>query len=509
MVGLLAEAASPRVANARCHASCERLMESRLKATVCGACLVSDGPAAWLFKTASQPEGALTDLDWAVRWEAWQRKAGGPEAARRALVERGAKAPHERTLHCTTLAHVSAAAPGTDGGLGATCLEAARRGLEAELLSTEAWQRNDALAHAPRALGVPVGRFVLDALEGKHPAAAFIAWQALVAAEDHAGPTAAALLTAQATGRDAAAMNQLLQRAAQEVDLQRSALDGSDDTRRREAIRALTPYSPWTRAALEPLVLGPRAADAQLAARALARGAGQPLGDFAQAVVSDPATSPALRSAWLTVLSHSGPSACEGVLRGLATDRTRPDELRRQALGALAACARGAAVPLIEQVAAEPALALRAAAIAAAGNVPRNARATALVDRALEDPEPLVLRAALQAANAAGLAPTRYAAFSQHADDGVRADALGALLRARPLEAAAAVCGCVEKDLSALVRAACAEHLGAAGTPGLQARATLARAAEHDPDPRVKMAAAAALRRLPGAVPLPSEPRPP
>ena len=56
----------------RCWSACERnVVDPRLRATACGACLTSpDDGAAWLTRLPAPPPHLLEDEDWQVRWAA-------------------------------------------------------------------------------------------------------------------------------------------------------------------------------------------------------------------------------------------------------------------------------------------------------------------------------------------------------------------------------------------------------------------------------------------------------
>jgi HEAT repeat protein len=269
----------------------------------------------------------------------------------------------------------------------------------------------------------------------------------------------------------------------------------ADALQRRKAVQSLRGYGPLARRELERALSDPDRQVRREAARGLAEAEGVALRLAAERRLEGKDATTA--RPWLEVMVHE--KGCAAFLLGAANDRGLPPALRGDALALLADCEEGSrerADTLAPYLRDSEAL-VRAGAVRALGALPsRNPDVADATTRALEDPAPEVVAAAL-----AVVAGQRQSTRGDDAADllgshhpVVRAAAARALESIGRAAHAKGLAECLREDPVADVRVAAAQALGRIGGP--LAAAALSDAVTRDPDTHVKHVSREGLRRL-------------
>jgi hypothetical protein len=519
LVVLLATGQSAGTGAKDCWMSCQRhVVDSALRARACGACLSGGRVDAWvpaLEGLRPAPREALAsarkDPDWRVRWASVRvdaRLRGTPE--RRLLAEWVATTAASADLDaCLTAARAAAEAGQSSAdflkGAGPRGPDAAarvwarrdaiRQALELELYAREVQARSAALLHLAGFLGRPPARVVLEALASRPETTDAIAASALKAVAERRGTSVGRLLLDEARQADEARVNRLFAVYSRELEALRPALAAVDVLERRKAVLALRVYGPLARQELERALGDTDRAVRRDAARVLAEAEGLALRLAAERRLA--AGDAARARPWLEAMARE--KDCAAFLLDAAGDGALPAALRGDALTMLVDCGEGVReragtlVPYLR----DKEVPVRAGAVRALGALPsRSAEVEGATVRALEDPAPEVVAAALEVVaswrqvswgdEAAGLLGSEHPV--------VRAAAARALEQIGRAPHVKGLSACLREDPVPDVRVAAALALGRIGGP--QAAAALSDAAARDPDTHVQHVSRQGLRRL-------------
>lgn len=504
-----------------CRTTCERtLPQGPLKVRVCARCAVAGATdrgawAAALGEQTSAPSlaiaAALAVEDWAVRYgavRALARLAGSSEARQLALHVVEAR-PGGVTQACATLAHVAGqtrlspkgllSRAGTVGVSAVAICDRQRRAvvaaLELELYDGRPTRQREALEHLAWLKGEPAIGVLIEAMRWRPSETDPIAAGVLISRAEAGGPPVGREILSAGVPLDPSTVNRLLTVLARLVDEARAKLSRERVGETLEAIAALSNLGPLGASALEPLVTWADPSIRAAAARALARGEGRSVVQAARARALSRRTLEEARG-WLEVAAAPSEEGCVELLQDLAKSEAVGLALRAAALGALGRCAGGHGFTAVRPYLRSAHAPLRVAALEALVFMPREREGTVAATRALEDPEPGVVVAALAlladrgAREHVGLVGAKL----EHADSRVRAAACAALGRLGATSAVAALGQrLVMAGEQAEVRMAAVRALTALGGPG--AVAALARVA-NDSHGAVAAEARAGLRRL-------------
>ena len=521
---LLAPAAraQPRSAGAACRESCERYVrDARLRANACKVCLLGAADrGGWVEALlAQQPDAKvlaplLEDADWALRWASVRAQAkarGATEATW--LAGWVAQAQGEALLKaCETALHAAGARKETAGALlarggaqgppaAARCWaqkDALRARVQKGLFAQEGWAQREALLHLAAFLEVPPARVALDAVKASDPLGDELLAQLLLWLASEGGPPAGAGLLAVARPDEGPAVDRLLARWAPRVDRERARLASEHEADRRDAVAALAALGPLGARELEGALQDPSPRVAVAAARGLARGEGRTLAALVdQRLSPEGGASEQAQVTWVELLGRAQEPGCHARLGQVLSDARHADAVRAAAARALAHCGDKGALAALRPALAAPQPVVRAGAVEALGLLPRAGEAPSLVATALKDPEPQVQAAAARAAGELRLGPRALdlAGLLESGAPPVRLAAAQALAKLAAPAASSALARALAQDTDAAVREACALAL-AEVPPTTAALEALTRAAGADPERKVKLAAAAALRRL-------------
>nr|WP_225937160.1 HEAT repeat domain-containing protein [Myxococcus sp. RHSTA-1-4] len=500
--------------------SCQRhVVGSAQRARACGACLSGGRVDAWVSALEGMrpaPREALAsarkDADWRVRWAAVRMDAklrGTTE--RRLLAEWVASTPASADLDaCLTAARAAAEAGQSSAdflkGAGPRGPDAAarvwarrdaiRKALEVELYAEEVPVRGAALLHLSGFLGRRPARVVLDAMESRPESTDEIIAGALKAVAERKGTSVGRLLLDEARPADEARINRLFAVYSHELEALQPALAVADPLQRRKAVLSLRVYGPLARRELERALGDTDRAVRRDAARALAQAEGLATRLAAERRLE--AGDAAAARPWLEAMARE--KGCAAFLLSAAGDRALPAALRGDALAQLVDCDEGSrervgslAAYLNDAEAPVRAGALRALG-ALASRHPEVVVGAAV--RALEDPSPEVVAAALEVVasqrqssrgdEAAGLLGSEHPV--------VRAAAARALEHIGRAPHVKGLATCLREDPVADVRVAAAQALGRIGGP--HAAAALSDAAARDSDTHVQHVSREGLRRL-------------
>jgi hypothetical protein len=507
----LSGSASGQSRGSRCWSACERnVTDARLRATACGACLTTpDDGAAWLSRLPAPPPHLLEDADWQVRWAALlteARKTKGTAAHQLALWLKTAQGEEVRRA-CLTAVHAAGALKSSLAALLAAdppavqaCAARARElteALQVDLYAEDAPTRREALTHLARAFERAPARVVLDAMPGHPPAFDELLLDTLASWSVEADVSPAASLMAAAAPADVPTMNRVLAVYARRRDAARPLLQSPEEMVRRQGLTQLTELAPLSEAELLQALADPVPGLRLAAARGLARGERRSLAAMAEGRLSGekPAT-PAQQLVLLGLVGDRHEADCAPVVLATFRDQTRSAELRRRALAVAASCSWTEASSEVESALNGPGEVERSAAIAALGFAPKSEQLTERLSRALDSPEPTSRIAACQAIAQqrwrGGTA--RLTTVAADADPEVRSEALRSLVALDAPGIEAKLGTALEKDSSAVVRAAAAGLLARFSSP--RSVSALSQASRNDTDPNVKLVAAQSLRKL-------------
>ncbi len=455
---------------------------------------------------------ALTDEDWRVRWAAVRAEAkvrGVPE--KQSLAEWVASVPASAQLvACLTAARASAEAglppqgflkgAGPKAGAALERIKARqddiRGALEVELYAQSLQERGRALAHLSTFLGLPPARVVMGAMASRPESVDEAVAQALFHVAELQRSSVGRMLLEVAKPEDEALVNRLFAVYSRELEALQPELAAADLTARRSAVFSLKRYGPL---ATKELTRAMEDADRLVrhhAARGLAEAEGLTVLDAARRKLRPEAGLSALRP-WLEVVTREKEGAA--LLLAVAEDARQPADVRGEAVARLGECEDGGKEQRFRRLApflqhAEPRV--RAGAVRALGAMPRGNEAVEAVTRALEDPAPEVLVAALD-----GVAALRQASRGDTAarllgspSAEVREAAARALEFIGRASHTPGLVTCLKGDASAAVRVAAARSLGVLGGP--QAVGALTEALQQDKDTHVQHVAREALQRL-------------
>jgi HEAT repeat protein len=455
------------------------------------------------------PRAAFADEDWQVRWAAVRAEA----AARTITLSRRASewietAPtQERAIACAT----AALGAGLFGKTLFSFLENEPSALKAcqviersvleecqtELLLVDQVRALEALSATSTAFERSHGRIVLDTLANRSAEATERLAQLLIEAATRSGTPAGRALLEAAKADDEKAMNRLLEVYATLRDRQRPLLSSTDRDARRQAVHALAAIAPLSAPELSSALADAEPSVRMAAARALARGEGRSIVEAALARFAPQGTTSASeKRRWLILLADVDDPACPGFTRSIWKDATQPDAVRADALVSLAGCARKESLADLDEASRLPNAVVQQGVMRAVLELPREPAVVGLVETALTSSTPEVLVAATTAIAAHRLAAlsNRVQALVGHSDPTVRKSSLSALSSLDARKAQPVVITALAKDRDISVRATCAHLLADSGGP--LAVSALVNTVKSDPNPHVKSAASASLRRL-------------
>jgi len=485
--------------------------DARLRAVVCGRCFTDADRGSWAAALGDHSDvtdkaltGLLDDADWAVRWGGVRSIAKRKQDTEGHVLSEWVKSTPDKA--CSTAVHVAGAKKQTVAAVvqpaaAALCWErraALTRELEIEMYSDAVTVRLEAVSHLAAFLERPVARVVLDAMKSRPPETDDLSAGLLVEAAHLGGPPAGkAVLDLKKAAADEPLVNRLLAIWSKRIDAARPLLQAVDKSGRREAIRQLAEVAPFSAPELESALEDADPANRRAAAIALAKGEGESLATYARRKL-DPQVQvpPAARLKWIAATGSSQDPACEATLRAAYGDERHDETIRAAALPALADCAGVKAFDLLERAQASKAPALRAGAVLALVNLPREPKTARSLAVALADSDPNVLAAAARAVGELRQHPltARVVALLDHGDAGVRREAILTLSLLDTKAAVPRISRALTDDASAPVREAAAKALGELGTsPAVPA---LISASESDKDAKVKFVAAESLRKL-------------
>jgi hypothetical protein len=513
--------ASPRGASGatECWMSCQRhIQDASLRGKICKTCVTQGGPDAWVLPLASlkpvpqEPlRSALKDDDWRVRWAAVRATAKSRGVSEpQALAEWVAATPDAADLPaCLTAARAAAEADRTPaaflqraGEKGSATLarlqarrDAIRQALEVEVYAENPNAGERALAHLARFRNVSPARAALDAMNGRPEDSDAVVAAALRAIAERKGASVGKMLVEAAQGTDKAHVDRLFAVYSRELQaLQADLASGEVDTRRR-AVSSLRLYGPLAQRELEKALLDTDAQVRQRAARGLAEAEGLTVPQAVSKRLQSGADLQAQRP-WLELLARD--KNCQVTLLAVATDAKQPAPVRGEAVAQLAECNMGGSERLkrVEPFLQDAQSPLRAGAVRALGAVASDARMIEVVTRALEDPSPEVVSAAIDTAALKRLSPKadEVAALLGSPHEPVRQSAARALEWLGRPQHVKALSESLRQDSSPAVRVASAQALGVIGGPF--AVSALSEASKQDPDTHVQHVSREALRRL-------------
>jgi hypothetical protein len=499
--------------------SCQRhVLDSAQRARACRACLPGGRVDAWVGALEGmRPSNrdaflsARKDPDWRVRWASVRSEArlrGITE--RRLLAEWVSATPASSDLDaCLTAARAAAEAgqssadflkdAGARGPDAAARVwarrEAIRKALELELYAEDATVRGNALTHLSGFLGRRPARVVLEAMETRPEAGDAITAGALKVVAQRKRTSVGRLLLDEARPADEARVNRLFAVYSQELEALRPDLTGPGPLQRRKAVQALRLYGPLARRELEAALADADHWVRQDAARVLAEVEGLSLRQAAERRLES--KDAAAARPWLEAMVHE--KGCAAFLLGVARDRTRTPALRGEALGQLADCDEGARERLgtLSPYLRDTEALVRAGAVRALGVLSaRSAEVAEATSRALEDPAPEVVAAALEVVGGHRMSPRGddAAALLDSEHPVVRAAAAKALENIGRPAHVKGLAECLREDPEAAVRVAAALALRRIGGP--QAAAALSHAAARDADTHVQHVSREGLRQL-------------
>ena len=519
LVVLLATGQSAGTRTKDCWMSChQHVMDSAQRARACRACLPGGRAEAWVGALEGmRPSNrdafasARKDADWRVRWAAVRSDArlrGIPE--RRFLAEWVTATPTSADLDaCLTAARAAAevgqssadflkdaGARGPDAAARVWARrDAIRKALELELYAEELAVRGPALAHLSGFLGRRPARVVLDALETRPEAGDAIPAGALKGVAERKRTSVGRLLLDEAKPADEAKVNRLFAVYSRELEALHAELSGPGPLLRRKAVQALRIYGPLARRELEHALGDSDRQVRQEAARMLAEVEGLALRRAAERRLE--AKDAATARPWLEAMVHE--KGCAAFFLDTAGDRALPAALRGDALAQLADCDEGGRerLGLLAPYLRDAEGLVRAGAVRALGGLPaRNPDVAEATARALEDPAPEVVTAALEVVASHRMSPRGDAAAgllgSEHPV--VRAAAAKALEHIGRPGHVKGLADCLREDPVPAVRVAAAQALSVIGGP--HAAAALSDAAARDADTHVQHVSREGLRRL-------------
>ncbi|WP_426753738.1 HEAT repeat domain-containing protein [Myxococcus sp. Y35] len=502
-----------------CWMSCQRhVVDTALRARTCASCLPGGRVDSWVRTLAGQRPipraplvSAMKDSDWRVRWAAVRADAQRLGVSdRRALADWVLAQPVASNLDACLTAARAAAEAGTSsakflregGPRGANAAarvwgrrDAIREALELELYSEDLSVRSSALAHLAAFLGRKPARVVLEAMASRPERADAVIASALkvVAGRNHT--SVGRLLVDEAKPGEEARINRLFAVYSKELEALQPELTGTDPLQRRRAVEGLRVYGPLATRELERALGDTDRWVRRDAARALAEAEGVPLRTAAERRMASSEATQA--RPWLEAMARE--KGCAAFFLGAARDRDLPVAVRGAALAQLSDCGEGTRerVATLEPFFNDGQPPLRAGAVRAlSGLTTRHPGVPEVTSRALRDPAPEVVSAALELLTAQRQSSRGDEAAllltSDHAEVRVAAaEALEQIGRASHVKALA---GCLREDTEAPVRVAAAQALGRIG--GAQAAAALSDAAARDADAHVQHVSREALRRL-------------
>lgn len=526
LLAALAQADMPQARSQAmgCKASCEaHVKQPGLRANICNRCFMGalsvNDRGAWVIALGAAEGGAegvtsaLADPDWEVRWGAvralskqkgqaelsalasWIVKAQGDDGKRARLT--AAHLAGKRKLTSSTLLKVA----GKDGPAAAAAVwedrAAIRRTLEVELYGTDPFLQLEALQHLALFLSIPEGQVVLEAMRGKPESTDVIPARLLIRRAELGGPPAGLTLLKGAREEHKPFVDRLFALYSAQLDLLRPKLASKDLEERKATVREVWSYGPLGAFDLEQMLLDEVNTVRLLAARGVAAGEGLTLLEAAKNRLSPQSKTPALlQTRWIDVLGESGGKGCDEPLIALVKNQALSDGVRGAAVKGLGACGGAESFKTIVEALDNSAPAIRVGAIQALQYMPRNTRAEAAAAKALTDPDPTVLAAAVRTVGTQRQAGRveQVRPLLDHADPGVRAAAVEALATLGGSSSVISISRRLKDDRDASVRVAAAKALGELGGP--HAPGALGEAAKKDPDSRVQHVALESLRRL-------------
>ncbi|MCP3140569.1 HEAT repeat domain-containing protein [Pyxidicoccus xibeiensis] len=521
LVVLLATGQQGGTGTKDCWMSCQRhVQDSATRARACAACLPAGRVDAWVAAVGSMRPvpreplvSARKDADWRVRWAAVRAEARARGVSERQqlaewVVGTPSASASELTA-CLTAARAAAEAGQSSADFlkaaGPRGLEAAgrvwarrnaiREALELEVYAEELSVRGAALAHLSGFLGRRPARLVLEALESRPESTDTIPATALKVVAERKRTSVGRLLLEEAKPADEARINRLFAVYSRELEALQPELAAPVALQRRKAVQALRLYGPLARKELERALEDADRWVRMDAARWLAETDGLTLGAAAERRLET--KDAAVARPWLEAMVRE--KGCAAFFLGVARDTQQPPALRGDALTYLAECDEGArerAVRLAPLLHDSQAL-VRAGAVRALGTLSsRRTEVAEATTRALEDPAPEVVAAALEVVagqrqstrgdEAAGLLGSEHPA--------VRAAAARALEHIGRPPHVKELAVCLREDPVAAVRVAAAQALGYIGGP--HAAAALSDAATRDTDTHVQHVSRESLKRL-------------
>ncbi|MFL5321944.1 MAG: HEAT repeat domain-containing protein [Myxococcaceae bacterium] len=515
---------STRGAGVRCKTVCEAHVKDRsLRANVCGRCFLEGGAAdrgAWVMnlppsETESKKAAmdALEDPDWAVRWggvRALAAMKGVPELNMLAALVRTAEGPELSRMELTA-AHVGGLkkvttanllkAAGRDGPAAAARIwadrEAVRKVLEQELYGTDPGMAEEALGHLAVFLQIPEGRVVLNAMSSRPPSTDSIVAEVLKRRALNGGAPAGLVLIKGALPEQKPYVDRLFAIFGEEVIAARQKLSSADADQRKEAARELWALGPLGAQELERLIADEAPVVRLVAARGLAAGEGRTVAEAARARLSgEGGLSQESLQHWIEAIGAAGGETCEKTLTEIVEDQKLPAGSRGAALMSLGPCAGAKALPLVTKAMGDSSAEVRAGAAMALSYMPRSTDAEAAATKALGDPEPAVVAAAVRTIGAQRQAGKleQLMPLLDHPNAKVRAASVVACSTLGGAKVAQAIAKRLTEDSDADVRGEAAKALGDLGGPF--APGALGSAAAKDPDSRVRYLAKASMRRL-------------
>lgn len=455
---------------------------------------------------------ARKDADWRVRWAAVRQDAKGRGVSeRRLLADWVASTSSSADLDaCLTAARAAADAGKSSAdflkGAGSRGTEAAarvwarrepiRQALELELYSQDIALAADALAHLSTFLGRRPTRVVLEAMASRPESVDALTAGALKTVAERKRTSVGKLLLEEAKPADEARINRLFAVYSRELEGLQPELASGDPLRRRQAVVGLRVYGPLARRELERALGDADRRVREAAARGMAEVEGASLREAAGKRLDGTQPAPAVQP-WLEAMVRE--KGCGSFLLGAARDAKLPPELRGEALAQLAECSEAARerVGTLSPYLVDAHPLVRAGAVRALGVLPpRSPDVVGATSRALEDPSPEVVAAALEV-----VAGQRQSARSDEAADllgsahaVVRAAAARALEHIGRPPHVRGLAVCLREDPVVDVRVAAAQALGRIGGP--HAAAALSDALSRDSDTHVQHVSREGLRRL-------------
>ncbi len=500
-----------RTPSERCRAACERSLHSPVdREQICSTCVLNPAPASWLERARPLPQAARFDADWRIR-VAWFTETSdrSQQTVEQALQSALVSQPQSRTLDCDAAVRwaglkgrpfasvFTSTAKNSVRSLCTPVLKAVRDTLEFDMFNGTRELGLEALQLGSMGLGLTPARLVLDVLNERPTLSAERGAELLTGLVASGGEPAGLALLREARATDTGSVNRLLEVYSRVRDRERPQLSSASTDVRREAIVTLGALAPLSAPELSQ-ALNDSSAELRIrAAQALAAGEGRTLGAAVKARFETGAKAqPAERRVWLQVLEKGDPAECAAVSRTLVRDATQADVVRAQALVTHSACAAMDDPQLLVDAAQSRVAALRVAVAQAVNAQPGGGPWVSLLEPLLGDTSSEVLSAALT--TVANLHLTAYrtqvAALSTHSETAIRAQAFRTLVVLDEPNAPMRLSTALMKSTDVEQRLVACEL--AATRPSPQVISALRGAAQNDEDPRVKLAADAALRRL-------------